>query len=603
MDAVSDPLVQTVVGIFASQTGKTDAVLNMLGYFIHHDPAPILMILPTVELAEAWSKDRLAPMLRDTPALRGLVKDARARDSGNTIRHKTFRGGHLTAAGANSAASLASRPIRILLCDEVDRYPASAGSEGSPIKLAETRTTAFWNRKRVYISSPGNKGASQMEVLWAASDQRRFFVACHACGHEQFLKWTQIKWDRDPPGSKNHLPDTARYECEECGAHWSDVQRWRAVRKGRWIATAAFTGSAGFHLPAFASPWESRRLSALVRQWIEAQGHPELLKVFVTTIMADWWEEKYHSLDGHELEKRKESYPRRGDVVLVPKPVAVITAGVDVQDDRIEVQIQGYGRGSEQWKVAYHVLDGDPTAPHVWSALWELLVTPLPLERGGVDYIRATCVDTGAHTLRAYAFCRPRFRFRTRDNRLAYVFAIKGSRGAGRLWPVNPTRNNKGKVPLFTLKVDAAKESIYTALEKITEPGPGYIHFPSEVTPCATSLPMDSRYFGQLTAEKVVDRADRAGFRVRTWELKSDGMRNEVLDTSVYAEAALHGLIAMGLDLDREVERAERLAAGAPAAADDTAAAPAAIVSAAPAPRQPQRRRSSSSWLGGPQQE
>lgn len=584
MDAVSDALVESVVGVFGSQTGKTDCVLNVIGYYIHHDPAPILLIQPTLAIAEAWSKDRLAPMLRDTPALRGRVQDAKTRDSGNTILHKLFAGGHLTAAGANSAASLASRPIRLLLCDEVDRYPASAGTEGNPVKLAETRTVAFWNRKRVYISSPGNKGSSPMEKLWLASDQRRYFVACHDCGAEQYLKWSQVHWDKTELGE--HDPDSAVYVCERCGVTWTDIERWRAVKGGVWRATADFHGSAGFHVSALAAPWESRRLSALVRQWLEAQGNPDLLKVFVNTVLAEWWEEKYTSLQDDHIAKRREPYPKRDGQVVVPRGVAVLTAGVDVQDDRLEVGIQGYGKGLEQWKHQYHVIDGDPSAPAVWDALWELLCTPLPLERGGVDFIRATCVDTGAHTLRAYEFCRPRFRFTTIDGRMAYVFGVKGSAGPGSLWPREPNRKNKGKIPLFLIKVDAAKESLYTSLIKNTTPGPGFIHFPDAVS---AGLPFDARYFQQLTAEKVSDKNNRAGFTSRVWELKSVGRRNEALDVSVYAEAALRGLIAMGLDVNAEAERiAARYAIDAPPSSDPTPGAP---------PRPRPRRRSSSTWL------
>ena len=541
MDAISDPRVREVVGVFASQTGKTDCVLNIIGYHVQHDPAPILLIQPTLEMAEAWSKDRLAPMLRDTPALRGLVKDARSRDSGNTIRHKTFPGGHLTAAGANSAASLASRPIRILLCDEVDRYAPSAGTEGSPIKLAATRTAAFWNAKRVYISSPGIRGASQIEPLWMQSDQRRYFVACWKCGTYQTLRWDQVEWDKGPQGE--HLTDTARYVCESCGAHWDDHQRWSAVKKGEWRATAPFAGVAGFHVSALAAPWESRKLANLARQWIEAQGSPELLKVFVNTVLADWWEETFETVDETGLLSRREQMVERDGRHEVPAPCALVTAGVDVQDNRIEVSTYAWGSGEQSWCLGHQVIFGDPSASTTWQALDEFLRRPWPRELGGVDYTRGACVDTGGHhTQAAYDFCAPRFRLPTPDGGLAYVFAIKGQTGAGELWPRAASKATT-KVPLWPIRVDVGKEQVYGRLS-IAEPGPGFVHFPTT---------LGQEFFTGLTAEKVETRTDRKGYRVRTWKLKYSGARNEPLDCAVYAYAALCGLRANGFDLEREV--------------------------------------------------
>jgi len=586
MDACSDPAIDEVVGMFASQTGKTDCVLNIVGFHIQHDPSPMLIVQPTLEMAEAWSKDRLAPMLRDSPSLRGRIADAKSKSSGQTIRHKTFAGGHLTASGSNSPSSLAGRPIRILLMDEIDRMAASAGPEGSPIKLASTRTHAFWNRKRVYISSPGNKGSSMIEPLWERSDKRRFFVPCPDCAEYQFLKWPQVTWQKDEHGE--HRPETAGYACEHCGSLWNDAQRAAAVRRGEWRATAPFRGCAGFHVSALYAPWDAMRLEHLVTYWLEAQGNPELLKVFVNTVLAELWEEKYHGLDDSVVAERLEDYPERDGVMLAPTPVAVIVAGVDVQDDRIEVQIQGYGRGSEKWLLSYHVLDGDPSGTAVWEALGELLLQPIPMQRGGVDYIRATCVDTGAHTLKAYDFCRPRYRYMTADRRLAYVFPIKGQGGAGgEFWPRAPSRNTKGRLPVYMVRVDHAKELIYTSLKRIHEAGPGYMHFPTN----SPGQPFDARYAAQLTAEKVSDKASPNGSVERVWELKAAGRRNEALDVSVYGEAAMRGLFSLGLDLDLECERAAKLAAAGGSGSGTPGTPP-----SAPSQRKG-RRRSTSSYL------
>jgi phage terminase large subunit GpA-like protein len=206
MDACSDPNIQEVVVMAGAQLGKTEAILNIIGYHIHHDPSPILVLQPTLDMAQAFSKDRVASgLIRSTPALRDKVKDPRSRDSGNTTLHKVFPGGALTMVGANSASGLASRPIRLVLCDEVDRYPTSAGTEGDPIQLARKRSATFWNRKIVMVSTPTNKGASRIEEAFEQSDQRQFHLPCKHCHHEQVMKWANVRWDDDPDSGGLHV--------------------------------------------------------------------------------------------------------------------------------------------------------------------------------------------------------------------------------------------------------------------------------------------------------------------------------------------------------------------------------------------------------------
>lgn len=334
MDAFTDPLVEEVVVMSSAQVGKTEILNNVVAFFIDQDPSPMLIVQPTLEMGEAWSKDRLAPMIRDTPCLRGQIQNPRARDSGNTLLHKTFPGGHLTIAGSNSPASLASRPIRVVLQDEVDRYPASAGAEGDPCSLADKRTANFWNRKKGKFSTPTVRGVSRIELAYEGSDKRRYSMPCPLCGEFQFLSWSQVKWD-------DEAIDEASYECLFCRKRWSDAQRWRAVRFGRWKATAPFSGVAGFHLSAVYSPWT--RLSDLAKQWTEAQRSPELLKTFINTALGETWEEKSEKApDAHVLMERCEDFGSE-----VPDGVAIITAGVDVQADRIVVEVIGWGRDEE----------------------------------------------------------------------------------------------------------------------------------------------------------------------------------------------------------------------------------------------------------------
>jgi phage terminase large subunit GpA-like protein len=251
MDAFTDPAVDQVVMMLASQVGKTEALNNLIGFHVDLEPCPILVIQPTLEMAQTWSKDRLVPMLRDTPSLKGRVKDPWTRDANNTTLHKVFAGGHLTVVGANSAAGLASRPIRVVLCDEVDRYEPSATGEGDPIELAVKRASTFWNRKVGLASSPKIKGESRIEAAYLASDQRRFFVPCPFCGARQTLRWKQVVW---PKGR----PELACYECEACSKPWSDHERVAAVALGGG-RRGALRQDGGFHAARSASPGSGSR--------------------------------------------------------------------------------------------------------------------------------------------------------------------------------------------------------------------------------------------------------------------------------------------------------------------------------------------------------
>lgn len=517
MDAVSDPLVHTVVVMSSAQIGKTEILNNIVGFFIDQDPSPILMVQPTLEMAEAYSKDRLAPMLRDSPALQDKVKDPRSRDSGNTLRHKTFDGGHITLSGANSAASLASRPIRVVLCDEVDRYDVSAGTEGDPVSLAAKRSTTFWNRKLILTSTPTLKGMSRIEAAYNESDQRRCFVPCPHCSEPQVLKWEQVRWDKDIDDQGKttaHHPNTAHYVCAGCGALWTDVVRWGALRKCRWEASSAFNGVAGFHLSELYSPW--RRLSEIVGDFLDKRHDPSRLQTFINTSLGETWEESGERVEALSLVQRIEAYNDES----LPEAISALTAGVDIQDDRLEVQVVGWGANEETWAAYYEVIHGDPAQPQVWKDLDALLLSSFRTEGGRTLKVRATCMDTGGHhAAQALAFCKSR--------RVRRVYATKGMPGPKPVWPLRASRT-KTNDQVFMIGVDTAKDALYGRL-KIAKPGPGYIHFPA-------SDGFDQTYFDQLTSEQVVTRF-REGRPYRVWTLQK-GKRNEALDTFVLAMAA-----------------------------------------------------------------
>ena len=533
MDAISDPTVENVVVMSSSQVGKTELENNALGYYIHQDPAPIMLVMPTERDAETWSKDRFAPMARDTPCLRAKIGDPKSRDGSNKILHKKFPGGHLTIVGANAPSGLASRPIRILLCDEVDRYPASAGAEGDPVNLAKKRTTTFWNRKVVLVSTPTIKGASRIEMAYEQSDQRRYWVPCPACHTMQKLIWAQVKWDKNQP-------ETAHYECEHCQAHWSDSKRWLAVKQGQWRAEKPFINTAGFHLNEIYSSWV--RLEEMARNFLSAYAMgDQALKTFKNTALGETWEEVGEAPDWQRLYDRREDY--RG----VPNGGLFLSAGTDIQKDRIEVSVWAWGRGKESWLIEHRVLAGETAYDQVWKDLSSMLNETWTHESGAQMPIKRMAVDSGYVTQEVYAWVR--------QHRQLHVMAVKGVAGGNVLvgLPKAVDVNAKGKrlsrgTKLYTVSGGIAKLELFNnlrqdpPLDEHLELGetypPGYVHFPK----------VDGEYCQQLCAEQLVTNADRYGYTKRSWQKIRE--RNEALDCYVYARAA-----ASVIGLDRFEER------------------------------------------------
>lgn len=503
MDAVNDPAVETIVVMASSQVGKSEIINNTIGYFIDYDPSPMMLVQPTIDLAQAYSKDRIAPMLRDTPALKNKVKDVKSRDSENTQLHKKFPGGHITLSGANSPASLASRPIRVVLLDEVDRYPASAGTEGDPVSLVSKRTQTFWNRKRIMTSTPTEKGTSRIEVAYEDSTKEKWCLPCPSCGEYQPLTWGQLHFE-----SVTHI-------CKECGT-MHDEYDWKAG-KGKWIAENPERKKVrGFHLNALSSPW--KRWDDIIEEFREAKkGGSEMLKTFVNTILGESWEEEGEQVSQDSLMERCESYQTD-----VPRGALVLTAGVDVQDNRLEVEVVGWGRGHESWGIDYQVFFGDPGQMALWKQLDDYLGSTFTHEEGHQMRISAACVDSGGHyTSEVYRYCKKR--------ELNRIFAIKGKGGDGIPFVGSFTRNNRERCALFTLGVDEGKTKLMSRLQ-LDEVGPGYCHFPKKQC-------YDEQYFRGLTSEKRVLRY-RKGKPYYEWK-KESGARNEPLDVRNYATAAL----------------------------------------------------------------
>lgn len=510
MDAVNDAGCEEVIIMSSAQVGKTELLLNVIGYYIDYDPSPILCLQPTLEMAQTFSKDRLAPMLRDTPVLRGKVKDARARDSGNTILHKTFPGGHITMAGANSAAGLASRPIKIVLMDEIDRYPASAGTEGNPIKLAEKRTTTFWNRKKIKVSTPTIKGRSQIENEFLSSSMEEWNVPCPCCGKYQPYEWGRI-----------HFSDVTM-ECKFCGERLKEME-WKE-NPGKWIAAKDNKKKRGFHLNEMASPW--KHWDEIIAEFKEANrelkehGDVEKMKVWINTTLGETWEEKGEAADEDVLLKRRERY-----TADLPDGVLLVTAGVDVQDDRFEVEITGWGKGYESWGILYRKIPGDMEKEETWDKLERFLDMELYFENKNSLLIACTCIDTGGHfTTQAYKFLKKM------EKKQKRIFGIKGMGGEGIPLVNKISTNNIEKVKIFLLGVDSGKEILMTRLKTVDE-GPGYCHFPINA-----DRGYDETYIKGLSSEQRVIHF-KEGRPVLKW-VKKSGARNEPLDLRNYSTAA-----------------------------------------------------------------
>lgn len=517
MDAIGDAHIRRVVIMCAAQLGKTELLLNILGYFMAYAPAPILVMQPTLDMGQTFSKDRLAPMIRDTPVLRGLV-DVKSRYAGNTILKKNFPGGHITIVGANSATGLASRPIKVLLADEVDRYPGSAGTEGDPLSLAQKRQTTFWDKKTVMVSTPVIKGHSRIETEYNQSTREEWNVPCPECGHYQPFVWANLIFDPDD------LQKEIVYKCERCGCVANEYRWKQQSQQGRFVAENPGAETRGFHLNTLASTfcgWKEIVQKFIVAKEQLDQGNPEGMKVWVNTELGETWEERGEQVEDTELFNRREIYD-----AVVPEEVLVLTAGVDVQDDRFEVEIVGWGVGKESWGIRYQKIYGDMLKEQVWEDLDAFLQTVWCKKDGTALRIISCCIDSGGHhTDQVYRFTKERYE--------RGVWAIKGKGGAEVPYIRNPTTNNRVKTPLFIIGVDAGKQLLYQRLRHNTK-GPNYCHFPAN-----EEAGYDETYFKGLTSEKMVVRF-RKGRSVTVWELKdSKYKRNEPLDLRNYATAAL----------------------------------------------------------------
>ena len=534
MDAYTDPSVNMIVMMFSAQSAKTEAIMNCMGYSIHLRPGPMMVIQPTKDMAKAFMKDRFEPTSRDTLVLKERMgkkgkKKRKRNDDGimddrDSIYHKRFSGGQLTVIGANSPSQLASRPIRDIFADEIDRWPLSVGksgqSEGDPFSLAQKRQTTFWNRKTVVVSTPTVKGISRIESLYQLGDMRRYWVPCIHCGALQTLKWSQVEWPKDQP-------EMSRYHCEHCDQLLDDRDIKRMVKAGTWVAdfperTAGKIRS--YHLNAIYSPWVS--LSELATEFLTAKHNgPDSLRTFINTALAETFDStQAESVDFNILRAREEQYAE-----IVPRGCLYLTAAVDVQKDRLELLIMGHGMEHQKWVIglpdpsggdkliAPIVVWGSPMHDSTWRDLDRWLQKGYPHESGKLMPISLTLVDSGDGNTSEFVFRYTKVRQGHR------VFACRGSNSAGSpLIGKKPTESGSLNAKVFTIGTDSAKDMVFDSLRMVSTPGPGYIHLPQSLS---------EEFYRQLTGEQAIIKI-RQGVKFRKWVKSRE--RNEVLDLVVY---------------------------------------------------------------------
>jgi len=525
MDTLGDPMVERIVIMTSSQVGKSSVLNNFIGYISHLDPGTMLMIQPTIKTAADYVRQRIDPMIRDTPVLTATFAKQKSRSAMNSLTVKGFRGGQLYISGSNSPAALASKPVPYILLDEVDRYEGNVGDEGDPVKLVEQRAATFPNRKIIMTSTPTTKGTSRIEMAYEESSQGIWQVKCPNCGEYQQLLWHHIKYEKHP--SRPECIGEPMASCQHCGV-LSGEWEWKDS-PGKWLHREPDAETKGFHVNALVSPWSSWRI--LANDWITAQGNVELLQVFVNTKLGEVWEVPGDVVAAHDLTKRCQNYGAQ-----VPDGVLVLTCAVDVQGDRIEYEVKGWGRGKSSWGIKYGKIYGDPKQTFdylveglpvrsVWTQLDEVLQDTYRYRDGSTINIVRCCVDSGGHAANAvYRYCVARE---------PLVYAIKGIGGEGRGIIHTHSKTRKENASLIIIGVDTAKDTVFARLQ-YENTALGSCHFPTD-----PDAGYDEEYFVGLTNEKRTRVKDKRKFWIYRYEIIESSVGNEPLDLAVYNTAAM----------------------------------------------------------------
>lgn len=565
MDAFTDPKVRHIVMVAASQVGKSEFLNNCIGYIIDEDPGSILFIHPTTIDAQEYSKLRIAPMLRDSPALRQKIAAPKSRDSHNTILQKAYPGGILTMCGSTEAHALASKPIRYVFGDERDRWATSAGNEGDPWDLAMARQTTFYNAKAVEVSTTTIKNASAIEAAYYTGTMERWNSKCPHCGEYHEIRWSDIRFEYDEiivSHKKTYKVKKVYYTCPGCGCISTEAEMKRAPAK--WIAEnpeAYGQGTRSFWLNAFVSQWAS--WESIVLKYLNALGSTKKMQVVFNTCFGEPWEDRGDIEDEDSLLARREDYgkDKNGEPVELPPGVLVLTAGVDTQDDRMEYEIVGHGFFGETWGIEKGIVMGRPDDDATWNKLDEVVFDRVMRFENGVGLrVSMSFVDEGGHfTQSVRAQCNARISKK--------VFCIKGMPGQDKPY-ISPPKKQKifvnqiavGTCWQYQLGVDSGKEIIMDNL-RVQTPGQKYCHFPKRDD-------YSSAYFAGLLSEtKVYDPNKKQPW---SWKKIPGHERNEPLDCRNYALAAFKALPKNLDEIDRQIKAASGVRVPAPPSANIT---------------------------------
>lgn len=504
LDMISRADCERITLMWGAQTGKTNVFNCAIGFNIDQRPRSMMVMQPSQGDLKTWLETKLNPMIEGNDNLSGRVAKPRAREGVNNQQMKSYPGGYLMFAWAGSPKTMRGRSAPVVICDEIDGYEATP--EGDPVSLLWQRAATFGDQRLLIESStPTIKGASRVENSYEQSDQRRYYIPCPHCEEYQTLKWSNVSWSKNEQGE--HLPETAIYACEHCGGVINDGQKVAALRKGEWRAAKPWRGHAGYHLNELYSAF--RKFRDIVKSFLEKKEANDL-QTFVNVSLAETWEEQGDQVEASPLFARREDYGAE-----LADGCLVLTAGIDVQDDRLEIGVEAWGERDENWKIDYQIISGDPAAIETWQKLDQALLRRYAFKNGTSIGIAAAFIDSGGHfTQKVYDYVRPLESRR--------IFASKGMGGEGVPIVSRPSRSNLGKVPLYMIGASTGKELMFASLA-VNRPGAGYVHFPHKPF-------FDLEYFEQLTAEKRVTRYVK-GQPKREWVKRR--ARNEALDIAV----------------------------------------------------------------------
>lgn len=553
LDSFTDPKVEHIVVVAASQVGKSEAINNMIGYCIDQNPGPILLVEPLVENAKSYSKERIAPMIRETKCLRKAVAPPKSRDSGNTVLQKAFMGGMLTLTGSTESQALCSRPIRYLFGDERDRWAASAGSEGDPWGLATARTRTFYNRKMVEVSTPTVKGASKIAESFETGTKERWKSCCPHCGEYSEIKFKHIHYDHksigtDEKDEKIYEIWNIFYSCPICGG----VSTEHEIKKqpAKWVAEAPdavkLHKTRSFWLTAWVSPWATWH--DIILQFLQAGHDSAKLQVVYNTLFGELWENRSGMQSEDEIMARREEYDAE-----LPSGVLTLTCGVDTQDDRLEYEVVGYGHFGEKWGVKKGVIMGRPDSDEAWERLDDVIDHKYTFADGVSLGISLTFMDEGGHFTQEV-------RSRCLERQYKNVFAIKGAKnqsGSRSIPYTSPPRKQKiiingryiASAWVYEIGVDAGKQKIFDNL-RVQTPGANFCHFPQRDD-------YGKEYFKSLMSETLVHDVKKKN--PWQWEKLPGHERNEALDCRNYANAAFK---VLSPDLDAIEKRLINIRSG-----------------------------------------